>query len=167
MTTDDSLRARTIRLFEYLQAVRALREQPVRDIVDYQDRRWWAGDIPAHRTCVVTASGEEPWLTVSKATLPPIPDPPVEVQPYLAFPPNDPGRDPALVTDLDEMLADEPERVADLREALRRYTRTDMLDIPTLRYLASETGKPALVVWIDVREQDYGRGLLDGFRAED
>jgi hypothetical protein len=52
-------------------------------------------------------------------------------------------------------------------EAVRRYTRTDMLDIPTLRYVAIETGKPALVVGIGKRAQDYGRGLLDGFQAED
>jgi hypothetical protein len=41
------------------------------------------------------------------------------------------------------------------------------LDIPTLRYVAMETGKPALVVWIDEHPQEYGRGLLDGFRTED
>jgi hypothetical protein len=53
-------------------------------------------------------------------------------------------------------------------EAVRRYTRTDMLDIPTLRYVAMETGKPALLaVWIDKHEGEYGRGLLDGFQAED
>ena len=50
---------------------------------------------------------------------------------------------------------------------MRRYTRTDMLDIPILRYVASETGKPALVVWIDRHPQEYGRGLLDGFVAEE
>ena len=52
-------------------------------------------------------------------------------------------------------------------EAVRRASRTDMLDIPTLRYVASETGKPALVVWIDKHESEYGRGLLDGFEVED
>jgi hypothetical protein len=30
-----------------------------------------------------------------------------------------------------------------------------------------ETNKPALVLWIDKHAQEYGRGLLDGFRAED
>jgi len=51
-------------------------------------------------------------------------------------------------------------------EAVRRSSRRDMLDIPTLRYAASETEKPALVVWIDRHSQDYGWGLLDGFQAE-
>jgi hypothetical protein len=60
-----------------------------------------------------------------------------------------------------------PKDVLEELEAVRRYTRTDMLDIPTLRYVASETGKPALVVWIGKHAQDYGRGLLDGFQAED
>jgi hypothetical protein len=52
-------------------------------------------------------------------------------------------------------------------EAVRLYTRTDMLDIPLLRYVAMEREKPALVVWIDRHESEYGRGLLDGFEAED
>ncbi len=50
---------------------------------------------------------------------------------------------------------------------MRRDARTDTLDIPTLRYAASEEGKAALVVWIDGHESEYGRGLLDGFKAED
>jgi hypothetical protein len=60
-----------------------------------------------------------------------------------------------------------PRDVLEELEAVRRYARTDMVDIPTLRYVASETGKPALVVWIDNHPQGYGRGLLDGFEAED
>ena len=50
---------------------------------------------------------------------------------------------------------------------MRRYTRAEVLDIPTLRYVAMETEKPALVSWIDRHQGEYGRGLLDGFRAED
>ncbi|MBD0358792.1 MAG: hypothetical protein ICV34_06030 [Rubrobacter sp.] len=50
---------------------------------------------------------------------------------------------------------------------MRRYTRAEVLDIPTLRYVAMETNKPALVSWIDRHQAEYGRGLLDGFRAED
>ena len=60
-----------------------------------------------------------------------------------------------------------PKDVLEGLEAVRRDARTDMVDIPTLRYVASETGKPALVVWIDGHESEYGRGLLDGFQAED
>jgi len=60
-----------------------------------------------------------------------------------------------------------PKDVLDELEAVRRYTRTEILDIPTLRYVASEKEKPALVVWIDRHAQEYGRGLLDGFQAED
>ena len=52
-------------------------------------------------------------------------------------------------------------------ESVRRNARVEILDIPTLRYLAMETEKPALVLWVDEHEQVYGRGLLDGFRAED
>jgi hypothetical protein len=60
-----------------------------------------------------------------------------------------------------------PSEVLEELEAVRLYTRTDILDIPLLRYVAMEREKPALVVWIDKHESEYGRGLLDGFQAED
>ena len=50
---------------------------------------------------------------------------------------------------------------------MRRYTRTEVLDIPTVRHVAMETEKPALVVWIDEHQQEYGRSLLNGFRTDD
>jgi hypothetical protein len=60
-----------------------------------------------------------------------------------------------------------PKDVLEELEAVRLHTRTKMLDIPLLRYVAMEREKPALVVWIDNHEAEYGRGLLDGFEAED
>jgi hypothetical protein len=60
-----------------------------------------------------------------------------------------------------------PKEVLEELEAVRLYARTDALDIPTLRYVASEGEKPALVVWIDKHAPEYGRGLLDGFEGED
>ena len=60
-----------------------------------------------------------------------------------------------------------PKNVLDELESVRRYTRVEVLDIPTLRYVAMETHTPALVTWIDRPEGDYARGLLDGFRTED
>ncbi len=60
-----------------------------------------------------------------------------------------------------------PRDVLEELEAVRLHTRTDMLDIPLLRYVAMEREKPALVVWIDGHQSEYGRGLLDGFQAED
>ena len=59
-----------------------------------------------------------------------------------------------------------PKEVLEELESVCRYTRADVLDIPTLRYVAMETEKPALVLWVDEHEQEYGRGLLDDFRAE-
>ena len=79
--TDPTIRPRAIRLVEYLEAVRGLREQPIRDIAEYRDKRWWAADIPAHPACVVTATGEEPWLRISKASVPPPPPVPDAVTP--------------------------------------------------------------------------------------
>ena len=60
-----------------------------------------------------------------------------------------------------------PKDVLEELESVRRYTRAEVLDIPTLRYVASETEKPALVLWIDKHAQEYGRGLLDGLQAEE
>ena len=52
-------------------------------------------------------------------------------------------------------------------ESVRLYARSEVLDIPTLRYVAMEREKPALVVWIDKHAPEYGRGLLDGFQAQE
>jgi hypothetical protein len=60
-----------------------------------------------------------------------------------------------------------PKKMLEELESVRRYTRAKVLDIPTVRHVAMETAKPALVLWIDKHEQEYGRGLLDGFQAED
>jgi hypothetical protein len=60
-----------------------------------------------------------------------------------------------------------PKAVLEELEVVRRYTRVEALDVATLRYVAMETHEPALVTWIDEHEGEYGRGLLDGFQAED
>jgi hypothetical protein len=60
-----------------------------------------------------------------------------------------------------------PKEVLEELESVRRYTRAEVLDIPTIRHVAMETYKTALVVWLDKHEQEYGKGLLNGFRAED
>ena len=61
VTADVVIRSRAARLLEYLEAVHGMREQPVRDIAEYQDRCWWAGDIPADPSCVLTATRDEAW----------------------------------------------------------------------------------------------------------
>jgi hypothetical protein len=60
-----------------------------------------------------------------------------------------------------------PRDVLEELEAVRRYTRAEVLDIPTVRHVAMETHKSELVVWIDKHAQEYGQGLLNGFQAED
>jgi hypothetical protein len=60
-----------------------------------------------------------------------------------------------------------PKDVLQELEAVRRYTRAEVLDIPAIRHVAMERAKPALVVWIDKHQQEYGQGLLNGFRADD
>jgi hypothetical protein len=58
-------------------------------------------------------------------------------------------------------------RVLEELESVRRYTRAEVLDIPTVRHVAMERGKPALVAWIDEREREYRLGLLNAFLAAD
>ena len=60
-----------------------------------------------------------------------------------------------------------PKEVLEELESVGRYTRAEVLDIPTVRHVAMERGKSALVVWIDKHEQEYGHGLLNGFISED
>jgi hypothetical protein len=59
-----------------------------------------------------------------------------------------------------------PATVLEGLEALRRHLGTDVLDVATIRYFANERGQPALAVWVNRHPEEYGRGLLDGFRAE-
>jgi hypothetical protein len=60
-----------------------------------------------------------------------------------------------------------PKDVFEELESVRRYTGVEVLDVPTLRFVAMERGKRALVVWLDEHTQEYGRGLLDGFQVDD
>jgi type IV secretory pathway ATPase VirB11/archaellum biosynthesis ATPase len=60
-----------------------------------------------------------------------------------------------------------PREVLEELESVRRCTRAEVLDIPIVRHVAMETHKPALVVWIDEHQQEYGQGLLNGFQADD
>lgn len=119
--TDPTVRPRAVRLVEYLEAVRGLREQPIRDVAEYREKRWWAGDIPAHSACVVTATGEEPWLRVSKATVPPPPPVPGEVAEYLQTRATEPDREPAFAADFREIFEGTEDNLAELEEQLDSY----------------------------------------------
>jgi hypothetical protein len=121
VTADVALRPRAVRLLEYLEAVRGLREQPVRDVAEYQDRRWWAGDIPGHPSCVLTAEGAEPWLRVSKAQVPLPPAVPEEIAAHLRTGVTDPEHEPAFPAEFDDWFGDDPAEGARLREVLRGY----------------------------------------------
>ena len=80
-------------------------------------------------------------------------------------------KDVLVARDVWQMSGQEPVRipreVLEELESVRRYTHPEVLDIPTVRHMAMETEKPALVVRIDKHEQEYGQGLLIGFRAEE
>lgn len=118
---DPAVRPRAIHLLEYLKAVRDLKEKPVRDVAQYQDRRWWAGDVPSHSACVVTTSGESPWLRVSKAQVPTPPDVPQEIEAYLRSGVENPELEPRFDSDFREEFEGSPEQADRLEEALRSY----------------------------------------------
>jgi len=56
VTADMTIRPRAVRLVEDLEAVRGLREQPVRGVAEYQDRPWLGRG--ASRPPVVRAHGD-------------------------------------------------------------------------------------------------------------
>src|ERR1035438_7287757 len=97
-----TIRPRAIRLLHYLEAVRHLREQPVRDIGEYQDRRWRVGDIPAHSPCVLTSTGGKPRLMASNRQIPLAPPLPKGVAVHLRAGITEPTREP---TDFDHEYA--------------------------------------------------------------
>lgn len=115
-SADPAVRSRAVSLLRYLDGVRQLKEAPARDVAEYHDKRWWAGDIPDYPTCVVTHSGEGPWLRVAKAQVPPPPPVPEKIGPYLVTRVNDPAQEPAFAPDFDEAIAGERE-AADREEA--------------------------------------------------
>jgi hypothetical protein len=43
-----------------------IQEQPIRDIADYQDQCWWAGNIPADRSYVLIGADDETWLQIRR-----------------------------------------------------------------------------------------------------
>jgi very-short-patch-repair endonuclease len=110
-----------VRLLEYLEAVRSLREQPVRDVAGYQDRHWWEWELPAHPSCVLTTTGDDPWLTVSKAQVPAAPPVPGDIAAYLRAPVTDPEREPAFGPDFDDVFAGNQDEADRLRGLLRDY----------------------------------------------
>src|ERR1039457_5667486 len=100
-----TIRPRAVRLLEYVEAVRGLREQPVRDIAEYHVRRWWAGGIPAHSSCVLSSTGDEPWLMVSKTQIPSARPVPRDVAAHLRTGMKDPEGEPAFAADFDAEYA--------------------------------------------------------------
>lgn len=93
-------RDRAVRLLDFLQAVRALQEPPVRDVATYSDKRWWQYDLPDHPAVALggDATGDGSWLRVTKAELEPPPGVPTGLQPFVLETRNstDPIRPPAL-----------------------------------------------------------------------
>ncbi|MCG0237722.1 MAG: AAA domain-containing protein [Firmicutes bacterium] len=101
------LRDRTIRLFEFMKAVRALRERPVRDMRELREPLWWQRDLPLHPDGCILHPVDDPdprddgaqdaWLTVCQQSVPPAPALPAEFHPWVDDPVDDPEREPRLL----------------------------------------------------------------------
>src|SRR5687767_10194276 len=59
-----------------------------------------------------------------------------------------------------------PKKVLEELESVRRYTRAEVLDIPTIRHVAMERGKPALVVRDTARDLSGMAGELAALKAD-
>ncbi|MGQ0744526.1 MAG: AAA domain-containing protein [Acidimicrobiales bacterium] len=122
LEAEGGLRPRAIRLFEYLHAVHSSGKPTIRDIADYQDKRWWASAVPDHPSCVVTKTGQEPWLHVSKATVPPPPALPDHlVVEHLEVGITDPAHEPSLRTNSFERLEVDEDEMEQLGQLLEGY----------------------------------------------
>ena len=165
--TDPTVRPRAIRLVEYLEALRGLRELPIRDIAEYRDRRWWAGDIPAHPACVVTPTGEEPWLKVSKASVPPVPEAPTEIRLYLVTDVSNPDREPAFAPDFDETFTPTPEQLA--AATAIAPDEAEYPEYPEVPEVLEEFGDPQDLEDVealdDFEEPDDEAAVQEAFRA--
>jgi hypothetical protein len=112
------VRDRAARLFDYLHAIRNLRETPIRDLRAYNDRSWHSADLPVHPAVQIAVS-DETWLKIRKVDVPEPPAAPEELEPYLAE--ITPGQRPELLPDLDTRLEQEPWRRRLLQEKLEQF----------------------------------------------
>lgn len=83
----DAVRERARRLFEYLHAVRALKETPARDIRAHALARWWLGELPEHENLQVGPQEDaDRWLEVlpsKRISVPDLPAPLEDVRDYI------------------------------------------------------------------------------------
>ncbi len=124
--TGVELRQRAIRLFEYLHAVRALREQPVRQLDSYADRCWWRADIPDHMAVRVGPDTREAWMVVGKASLPAPPPVPRELGELLDRERvDDPAREPRLASNVDDRVGHDQEATTRANRMLEVWLQAD------------------------------------------
>jgi hypothetical protein len=106
VTEHTTIPPRAVQPLEYLEAARCLWEQPVRDIAEYQDRRWWAEEVPSRSSCVLTSKGDEHWLMVSKTQIPPAPPVSKDAVAHLLTGITDPESERTVASDHDDEHAE-------------------------------------------------------------
>src|SRR5438034_349508 len=94
---------RALQLFEYLRAVKGLTEPPARDLSDYKQSIWWTDNLPVGDGCYLAGAGRNPeaWLEVRKQQIPPAPEPPVSVRPWLTTKYDSPDQVPSHAEQLE------------------------------------------------------------------
>jgi very-short-patch-repair endonuclease len=133
MSTVDN--SKVIQIFEYLLAVKNLKEKITRNISEY-DRVWWQEDITNLEGCFLGGSGheEDAWLEVHKQIVPPVPALPKILNSWVNKwdnPDKEPinmdsklrGIDSETKDELFEFFSDNNERVSSFKEWLTQKWR--------------------------------------------
>ena len=81
--TPEVVHARALALMEYLLAIRALAEKPVRSV---PADAIWQSDLPNHPDCFVgPTADDDAWLRVGRPTPPPPPELTEQLEPFVVW----------------------------------------------------------------------------------
>lgn len=128
--TRASLQDRTVRLFQFLKAVRSLREPPIRHLEQYKDFRLWRADLPLGLGCSLRSEEDEEdaWLVVAQQTVARPPIPPPDLVSWIEGDYEDFDQEPSpqaqrYVNGQQEAFDAEPSRLAQWEEWLAAWRR--------------------------------------------
>lgn len=119
---DNDLRPRILHLLDYLDAVRALREVPIRDVENYDDALWWVGRLPDHPSIRLGNLPDNAWLRIQKVEVPPPPDVLPELVEYIETADAISAIiEPSLPEDLDQRFDHDVDRYVELVDTFETW----------------------------------------------